>query len=72
MAKRGVNWRYINIPLQQIYANSKEEGGLIIEGAVISSEYGMFAEYLLISHAGFFKDCYRIHQARSSRLCTCA
>ena len=28
----------INIPPQQIYANSK--GGLIIEGGVMSSEYG--------------------------------
>ena len=30
----------INIPLQHISAKSK--GGLIIEGGVISSEYGMF------------------------------
>ena len=29
----------INIPSQQIYANSK--GGLIIEGGVMSSEYGI-------------------------------
>ena len=28
----------INIPLQQIFA--KTEGGLIIEGGIISSEYG--------------------------------
>ena len=29
----------IDIPLQQIFANSK--GGLIIEGGVMSSEYGI-------------------------------
>ena len=30
----------INIPLQQIYANSK--GELIIKGGVMSNEYGIF------------------------------
>ena len=33
----GINW--MKTPPQQILANSK--GGLIIEGGIISSEYGM-------------------------------
>ena len=32
----------INIPPQQIFA--KRKGGLIIEGGVISSEYGIYIE----------------------------
>ena len=35
---RGGRKLEINIPPQQIYANSK--GGLIIEGGLMSSEYG--------------------------------
>ena len=38
MYGRGGRKLEINIPPQQIYANSK--GGLIIEGGVMSSEYG--------------------------------
>ena len=40
----------INIPPQQILAKSK--GGLIIEGGVISSEYGMYIHVTLL-HRGF-------------------
>ena len=39
MYGRGGHKLEINIPPQQIYANSK--GGLIIEGGVMSSEYGI-------------------------------
>ena len=41
MYGRGGHKLEINIPLQQNFANSK--GGLIIEGGVMSSEYGMSA-----------------------------
>ena len=39
MYGRGERKLEINLPLQQIYANSK--GGFIIEGGVILSEYGI-------------------------------
>ena len=39
MCGRGGHKLEINIPLQQIYANSN--GGLIIKGSIISSEYGI-------------------------------
>ena len=38
---RGGRKLEINIPPQQIYANSK--GGLIIEGGVMSSEYSIWS-----------------------------
>ena len=38
MYGRGGRKLEINIPLQQIYANSK--GGLIIKGGILLSEYG--------------------------------
>ena len=42
----------INIPLQKIYANSK--GGLIIEGGVMSSEYG---NYDVLDWLAIFRFC---------------
>ena len=55
MCGRGGCKLEINIPPQQIYANSK--GGLIIKGGVMSSEYGM---YILGVHV-------TVHASRASQ-----
>ena len=69
MYGRGGNKLEINIPLQQIFANSK--GGLIIEGGIMSSEYGKFKSGFSLVYVVRYSDFAKEHTHPTFSLISC-